>query len=68
MTLETWQERQKEWKRILFEAGVSQIDFANRFDFSKTQVNEWLSGKYRPNSEGESRMIEALNTIKTEAK
>jgi len=67
MILETWQERQKEWRRVLFDADISQTDFAEKHGFNKPLLSQWLNGKRRPGAEGEKRMIEALNTIKSEA-
>lgn len=67
MSLKTWQERQKEWKLTLVELDITQTSFADRFGFHRTHLNQWLGGKYRPSADGESRMIEALNTIKSES-
>lgn len=67
MELQTWQDRQRAWKMILWGAEVSQKGFARDYSFNEGQLSQWLNGKQKIGKANERVLIAALREVKETA-
>lgn len=67
MEIQTWSDRQRNWKMFLIKAKLSQKEFAERFGFNQGQLSQWLTGKQKIGSRNEGELLAAFSCIRDES-